>query len=472
LTTVAATVGASVCPGLAARAAGHRRPNIVVIQADDQNLDQARARFMPKLNRLIRRRGTEFRNYYVSTPLCCPSRATLLSGRYPHNHGVLTNDPGFPLFDQSAAVNLWLHRAGYETALIGKYMNFYGVRDPTEVPRGWDEWNSPPGPSMYLMYRYYLNHNGHLNFYGSHNSDYKTDVYRRLTRRYIEHSSGHQPFFLYVNPLAPHDENDAVQPANCHGPRPAHRDRRRFRHLRVRKTPSYNERDISDKPRWIRRQPRFSNAMKREIGCSYRRTRRSLLAVDDLVGSTVKALRRAGELKRTYVFYASDNGFLEGQHRLEEKAAPYRESVQVPLIVRGPGVSRGGSTRQLGSNVDLTPTFLDIANARGRATKPVDGISLLPYLHGRSSRRRGYVLLEFFDPHKYHPYRGLQGNRYTYVQYPGEGADQTELYDLANDPFQLENLAGKHRYRKVQDRLRKELRRRQDCSGRSCHRMR
>jgi N-acetylglucosamine-6-sulfatase len=471
LITVAATAAAWLSPSLPARAVAGR-PNIVVIQADDQNLDQARARFMPNLDRLLRRRGTEFRGYYVSTPLCCPSRATLLSGRYPHNHGVLTNDPGFPLFDQSAAVNLWLQRAGYRTALIGKYLNFYGVRDPTEVPRGWDEWDSPPGPSTYLMYRYYLNRNGRLSFHGSQRSDYKTDVYRRLARRYIARSSGQAPFFLYVNPLAPHDENDSVQPPKCHGARPAPRDRHRFDQLRMRKTPSYDERDISDKPRWVRRQPRFSRGTTKEIRCSYRRTRRSLLAVDDLVAATVKALRHAGELSRTYIFYTSDNGFLEGQHRLAEKAAPYRESTQVPLLVRGPGISRGSTTRQLGANIDLAPTFLDIANARGQATEPLDGISLLPYLHGRAPRRHGYVLLESFDPHKYHPYRGLQGVRYTYIRYPGAGRKQTELYDLARDPFELENVAGERRYRRVQSRLRQELRRRQDCSGRSCHRMR
>jgi arylsulfatase A-like enzyme len=427
---------------------------------------------MPKLDRNLRRRGTEFPNYFLSMPLCCPSRATLLSGRYAHNHSVRSNNAdigGFAHFDQRRALNVWLHRAGYRTGFIGKYMNGYGSTGARYVPPGWDEWHAPPGGNTFRMFDYWLNDDGRLHLRGSASRDYQTDVYRRLARRFIERERARRgPFFLFVNPLAPHDEADEIQPPGCHGPRPAPRDADRLRHLPVAKGPSYDEGDVSDKPPWIRRLPPLGDEREAEIRCSFRRSRRSLLAVDDLVGSVIRRLDRTHQLRRTFVFYTSDNGFMEGQHRIPKgKSVPYLETVRVPMIVRGPGVRRGAISEQVAGNIDLASTILDLADARGQVSEALDGISLERYLRSADTRRR-FILLELFDRRFNQPYRGLQGDRYTWVRYPEHRLKPRELYDLNADPHQLENRADDPAYADIRAQLNQILRRLRDCRGRDC----
>jgi N-acetylglucosamine-6-sulfatase len=450
--------------------ASAKAKNVVVVMTDDQNLEELSN--MRRTRALVGDRGAAFEEFFVSYPLCCPSRATYLTGQYAHNNGVLSNSPefggGYPSLHGKHALPVFMQEAGYETASIGRYLNFYGVIDPTEVPPGWGEFVSPPGRSAFAMYDYDLNENGSLVHYGGAPADYQTDVFARLASDYIrDQEDSERPFFLSVTPLAPHDESDEVVPGPLDGPRPAPRHASRFRNLRLPTNPAYDERDVSDKPPFVRREPRMSPAEQRWAEGSYRRRARSLLAVDDLVSDLVAALRETGQLKSTYVLFTSDNGFLLGSHRLNGKVVPYEESIHMPLLVRGPGIEPATRVEGLAANVDLAPTILDMAGARSDLRR-FDGISLLPALTGEKDLPSRPILLENLgeegvpdEPR----YVGLRTQRWSYVDYE---TSAPELYDMARDPFQLENLAGRSQLKEVRDRLRSRLAALEDCEGPTC----
>lgn len=449
-------------PGLA------KRPNVVVVVTDDQTLEDLGR--MPRTRSLIGERGASFSDYYVSFPLCCPSRATYLTGRYAHNSGVLSNDPefggGYPALQNRHTLAVWLDDAGYETASVGRYLNFYGVVNPTDVPPGWDRWVAPPGPSTYLMYDYELNEDGEIVSYGDRPADYQTDVYARKAVEFIRGRAGERaPFFLSVTPLAPHDENDEKVPSRFEGPRPAPRHAGELGDLELPDDPAFAERDVSDKPGLVAGDGALSAADRRKAVGSLRRRGRSLLAVDEMVDELVGALRETGELEETYLLFTSDNGYLVGEHGLDGKITPYDEVVRVPLLVRGPGIAAGTEVRTEAANVDLAPTIAELAGAE--PTRSMDGRSLLPALRGRAMPSRD-VLLENLDEArvpKQPLYAGLRNRRYSYVEYEPRGR---ELYDMRADPDQLENMAERPDARPLVERLSRRLAGLRDCKGRSC----
>ncbi len=456
-------VGALGCAG--SRPEPSSELNVVVIMTDDQTV--ADLGVMRATERSLAGAGAQFQDSVVSFPLCCPSRATYLTGQYAHNHGVFSNSPefegGYGQLDGDETLGVWLQDAGYETAQVGRYLNFYGVLDPREVPPGWDEWAVPPGPSTYLMYDYDLNLNGELVSYGGSPADYQTDVYAELATGFIEDQQGSdRPFFLSITPLAPHDENDERVRSPFDGPRPAPRHRGALAGAELPSGPAFDEADVTDKPSAIASLPRLSAKERREALGSYRRRARSLLAVDELVSRVLAALRGSDQLDETYVIFTSDNGYLLGEHRLTGKIAPYEESIRVPLLVRGPGIAAGSRVDGMAANVDLAPTILEIANAGER---PVDGISLLPALLGEDELPPRQILLENLDRSripKQRLYEGLRGTRWSYFE-TDDG--ESELYDLRSDPGQLENLAGERRKGPLLDRLASELDRLRDCRG-------
>jgi N-acetylglucosamine-6-sulfatase len=467
----AATEGArgdATREGADRRRGSRSQPNLIVVMTDDQTLGELEV--MSRTKRLLGERGATFEDAIVSFPLCCPSRATYLTGRYAHNHGVLSNSPdhdgGYERLDGNRTVAVWLQRAGYRTAQIGRYLNFYGVLDPTEVPPGWDEWAVTPGPSTYLMYDYDLNRNGEIEHYGERPRDYQTDVYARIATEFIRaEAAREEPFFLSLTPLAPHDENDEAVPSRFDGPRPAPRHRGRLVDLDPSFGPAFDEADASDKPPSIRTLPRLSMKQRRDAVGSYKRRARSLLAVDELMAKLVRTLRKTDQLDDTYVIFTSDNGFMFGEHRLKGKIAPYEGSLRVPLLARGPGIEPGTTIGGMAANVDLAPTLLDAAGSRRRQ---LDGISLLPAMLGRRNLPDREILIENLDRSrvpKHRLYRGIRSTRWSYFQTP---RGETELYDLQADPHQLENLAGTERARTDQRRLERSLRRLRDCAGDDC----
>jgi len=366
---------------LAGGAAPVVRPNIIVILTDDQDLTLGSLDYMPRTRNLIARQGMTFSNYFVPLSLCCPSRSTILTGLYPHNHKVYTNFPpdgGYERFDERGleeeTLATALHSAGYRTALIGKYLNGYpGDRPASWVPPGWDEWASPVAGSPYAAYRFTLNENGKTVKYGSTTEDYMTDVLAGKATAFVRSAAGSgQPFFLFLATYAPHKPST-----------PAKRHAGLFPDLKAPRTPSFNEADVGDKPDRIRRMPRLTPAQIGTIDTLYRKQMLSLQAVDEAVAGLVKALQETGQLANTYIVFTSDNGFHMGQHRLEPgKYTPYETDVHVPLLVRGPGVAAGSRTGALAVSVDLAPTLAGLAGVK--LPIDADGRSLVPLLRGQT----------------------------------------------------------------------------------------
>jgi N-acetylglucosamine-6-sulfatase len=410
------------------------KSNFVFILADDMRNDDLN--YMPKTRALLEEKGMRFANAYVSNPLCCPSRATIMRGQYAHNTGVWSNvapDGGWQGYQSHGHEHdnlaTRLHDAGYSTALLGKYLNHY---EGTTVPPGWDEWFAT---FSFEYFDYDVNDNGQLRHFGKGEHDYHTDVLSRQTLRFIDATVARGiPFFAYVAPLAPHE------PAI-----PAPRDEHVFDGEKGPRLPSFNETDVSDKPPWVQRWPKLSADQTVSIDYKHERRVESLQALDDLVEEVVSKLQGEGELDNTYVVFTSDNGWQEGEHRIpEEKAWAYEQNTHVPLLIRGPGIPEGSTTHKLTLNTDFFPTFTDLAGIQ--TPDYVDGRSLRSILKGNATTAwRTAILLERRNPHPEHLQsiyagRSFYGIRTSsgmkYIEY---ALGPRELYNLKADPFELTN---------------------------------
>jgi arylsulfatase A-like enzyme len=486
LLAVVVFAGRSAAPEPAYASA--KRANVVVLMTDDQTT--ADMAVMPLTRRLLGGHGVTFANSYVSYPVCCPSRATYLSGQYAHNHGVMGLYPpggGYGRFDRWNALPVWLRRAGYATAHIGKYLNGYGSQVRADVPPGWTEWHGAIDGSTYRMWGYALNDNGTRHMYGSAFEEdprlYQTDVYRRKAVDFIgRRARSRRPFFLSVAFLAPHHEATPVRIRSGHLVRSAPRHVGALGDDPAPVSPAFAEADLRDKPSFVRRNSRLTPATIAQIGARHRDRQESLLAVDEAVAAIVAALRRAGELDNTYIVFTSDNGYMQGEHNVPSgKMLPYEPSTRVPLLVRGPGIPAGRVSRELVGNVDLAPSIVDAANAR--AGKVLDGRSLLPFARHpeRRSRRpllheaggRRYISPRDHDAGEAGPvrrvmtYRAVRTPRWLYVEYR---AGARELYDLARDPYELRSLDAERGFAAVRAGLDMVLRGLSTCRGSVCRR--
>jgi N-acetylglucosamine-6-sulfatase len=431
------------------------RPNLVLVVTDD--LDVPTALEMPRLPDLMANQGLSFTRAYAAQPLCGPSRVSILTGMYSHNHGVVDNEPpryGFPAFRRLEPTSLapWLKSAGYRTALVGKYMNGYAWGTGNDyVPPGWDEWHGHLAAIEDGRYfDYWMNHNGNVVRYGSRQEDYSADVETKLALEFVRGSAGRpEPLFLYLAPQAPHT------PAKY-----AERFGSEFRYARAPRVASFNLGHVADKPSWVRQLPLLG---EREIALADNLQRfrlRSLRAVEDQLQHVLTALHETGRLDNTYLFFTSDNGLLMGQHRaVVRKGNAYEESIGIPLIVRGPGVPVG-RTDAFAMTIDLAPTLLELAGVRLPDT--IDGRSLVPLLRGRppASWRSDVLIDNFGIGHS----RTLRTDDWMYNH---QDTDEFELYDMRRDPHQIRNL-----YRTAEPALLEALKRRlatlAACRGHSC----
>ena len=452
------SVGIAVAAGVAAfllaspvlrttcsAAAAPGRLNLVVILADDERWD-SNVR-MTNVQRLLAAHGITFTNAFVTTSECCPSRASLLTGQYAHTNGVIQNfgPNSYPHFYERSNLAVWLHDAGYDTALVGKYLNDYTVYGNHHVPPGWSTWIAMDSVPEERYYDYTLNENGKLVHYGTRVSDYSTDVLARKARAFVR--TAKEPFFLYFTPIAPHLPatplpRDASAPLKLQKPRP-----------------NFDERDISDKP-WHGIYRRVFQAgaihyLDRRIEGDQLRSLRDL---DRQVGALVASLERRGVLDRTVILYASDNGFLWGEHRLGGKIWPYEESIRVPLVVRVPWKTAWGTTDdRYVLNIDYASTLAQLAGVRPRL--PQDGRSFAPLLRGASPPWRQSFVVEYLGASMYYdggppPFRALRTTRWLYVQYKN---GWRELYDLRADPYELRNMARAPATAALQARLATQL---------------
>jgi N-acetylglucosamine-6-sulfatase len=466
-------------------AASAAAPNIVVIMTDDQE-DTGSMAYMPKLQALIAKQGVTFTNSFVDVPLCAPSRVSFLTGQAAHNTGIKANSPldegGWEAFrdKEPNALPVWLQKAGYKTALIGKYLNRYGqqstygawlgwigsilhidfkrtdVGNPRDwVPPGWDLWYAFTGTRV-RYYDYLINENGTILNFGDRPNDYSTDVLADRAVRFIKDQPASQdPFFLFI----------ATKAAHAQGARaiPAPKYTQAFNDVPLPESPAFNEKDLRRK---AVKAKRIHGESMDDLKKGYRAELQSLQSVDDLVEAVVAALKSAGKLDNTVIIYTSDNGFLFGEHRLVGKSAAYEESIKVPLVMRGPGIPANATRGQLVNNLDVVATILDLAGAAPGIT--ADGRSLAPLFADADAPWRSALLIASpvnrFEPPS-HRYTGVRTPTRKYVKYDG-GFE--ELFDLSADPHELNNEAGNAPYeadlaalRRLQDTLK-------TCAGASC----
>ena len=443
LLLAAFTLGGLAPTQLPAAATAGRPPNIIFVLTDDQTA--AEFSFMPQTQRLIVEQGVTLPNFFVTVSLCCPARSTILRGQYAHNHGVLTNSEpngGYSQFMandlEASNVATWLQAQGYRTGLFGKYLNGYPSRgNGNHVPPGWDTWYAASGNSGYAEFNYTLNENGTLVRYGATPEDYLVDVLASRSTEFVRQASAAgTPFFAYIAPQVPHLPST-----------PAPRHQGLFPDMQAPRGPAFDEADVSDKPAYIRNRPPLGAAAQRAIDANYRQRLQSLQSVDDLVASLVQTLEATGQIDNTYIFVTSDNGFMQGQHRLRMgKQVPYEESIRVSLMVRGPGVPAGVIRDHLTGNTDFAPTFAAIAGAP--LPSFVDGRSLVPLLGAApptpSSWRQSFLIEHWL------PAEDIEGDRIVLPEYHGVrtagsvyveyATGERELYDLVADPYQLQNL--------------------------------
>lgn len=442
------------------------QPNVVLIQVDDQTVRQFSRKVMPKTMRLLTRRGTRFSNYIATTPQCCPSRASLLTGQYTHNNGVTSNAKGYPaLVDKDNVLPVWLQQAGYKTIHIGKFMNGYFrfVDRPADIAPGWTDWRTVTG-GRFGYYEYFLSRNGDWKHFGKHKRDYITRVLTRnavgAIKRYAPSAA---PFYLQLDQHAPHGSGGR-QVYRCSGrgiraAKPDPRDLNAFRHARLPRPPSFNELRLADKPSFLRA-PRLDRDARANLRFHWRCALASLVAVDRSVAAVHRAVKRMGELDQTVFIYTSDNGHFFGEHRLAKgKVLPYEEAIRQPLVIDLPGRGDVRKAHAPAGNIDLAPTILDLAHARPcppeGACRTMDGRSLMPLLTNSGQWPRGRGLLT--------EYHAVSSGRYQTCHYDGirthtsiyvetysvvaNSAQRTcretfvvERYDLKHDPFELRNL--------------------------------
>jgi arylsulfatase A-like enzyme len=448
LTTLAVLLGLTLAGGASARPPA-QRPNIVFVLTDD--LDWNLVQYMPHVQQL-QAQGTTFTNYLVTDSLCCPSRASIFTGCYPHTTGIFTNggpDGGFAVFhargEESDTFATRLQSRGYRTALMGKYLNGYTPQRrvdgrPLYIPPGWNEWDV--AGNAYPEFDYNLNENGKLVHYGSRPGAYLTDVLARKSGAFVHRASAAgKPFFLEVSTFAPHAPYT-----------PAPRDASDFPGLQAPRTPAFNEADVSDKPAWLSGHPLLNPTQVSEIDNVYRERAQAVEAVDDLIAKLEGELQRDGVADNTYIFFSSDNGYHLGEHRLlPGKLTAFETDIRVPLIVAGPAVGSGRSVARVTENVDLYPTFVRLG--RAGSSPLADGKSLVPLLHGDPAPSwRDAALVEHHGPDfgveagpdaaqpgsgNPSTYEALRLPYTTYVEYAN---GEREYYDLKSDPYELTNI--------------------------------
>jgi arylsulfatase A-like enzyme len=476
------------------------KPNVIMLTTDDQTLRDMVA--LPQTQALIGGAGASFQRAFVSFPLCCPSRVTVQTGQYAHNHHVLGNTPpsgGYQTFNDSNDLPVWLQSAGYRTIHIGKMPNGFGT-NPTVVPAGWGPFNGGgptskgefygflgPGSSYF---GFQLDENGVVKQYDA--ADYQTDVYADKAVERIDHHVDlfpNTPLYMQVQFFAPHDPNQ-----------PAIRHQGAFASAPLPTGKSFNEKDLKDKPGWVKRIKKMGGGLISKIATRYRGRLETLLAVDEAVQKILNSLQGNGILGNTYVIFTSDNGFMQGQHRLHQgKFVPYGPSTQVPLMIRGPGISAGAVSKELVSNVDITATILEASGAPPGLTQ--DGRSLLPFAQDPRKKSTRPILLETGPPgaigeiatasgkrrarlSKYvknldldHTaqiarvvtaprYRAIRTGRYLLVKY---GDRSRELYDLSKDRLEVNSVFKNRRYVAVRKFLQKALAKLTPCVGASCN---
>jgi arylsulfatase A-like enzyme len=499
-------------PRTVTAAAAATKPNIVTVMADDMRTDDLR--FMPAVRRLLVGQGLTFRNSFSPYPLCCPARASFLTGRYAHNHHVFSHESpyGFQSFDDHATVATALQESGYQTGFVGKYLNGYGAERSLVtggpsfryVPSGWTDWYGAverPAGSPYRSggtYNYMhtiFNVNGRID--DSHKGQYQTGVLGRFARSLVQkYHRSPRPFFLWLSAVAPHfgrpyEKGDPVHVKRGGGgftriATPARpkwvrgtldRQIPRASGLPVNGGPS--EADVSDKPRPMNTQPELSREERYAERNLTRQRAEALVVLDREVARLVAKLKQTGEYANTVFLFTSDNGYFLGEHRMRQgKIKPHEPSLRVPFVMAGRGIPHGERFDPI-TTPGITATIADLAGATARMPYPEDGLSVVPAI----ARDRGWtvpIVTEGLESGNMFPQEpalkaagfrdarntiGIRTPRYKYVRYSDGDA---ELYDLDRDPNELTSRIADPAYAAVRDELHRLWLDYEDCLGASC----
>jgi N-acetylglucosamine-6-sulfatase len=464
-TVVLVTVTGMVRTGLAAT----ERPNVVLVVTDDLT----KRDYFDLTSDLgsFTSGGTYFKNAFATTSVCCPSRASMLTGLYAHNHGVTQNIDPVVGYEQYHAqgydqkdLPVWLKGSGYKTGLVGKYMNRYDAQ-ADGVPAGWTDWYGADDPTS----NWTLNENGSMKTYPQDPTapgyQHWEDVLGDKAVQFVgdAHASG-KPFFLWYGTHAPHTP-ELVAP----------RDEDRMDTWPAYDPPNFNEEDVSDKPQWVQDQSPISSTLQQTLEQKRQKRLTSMLAVARNLARLKSELRATGELSNTYLILISDNGYHLGEHRLRAgKMTAYEEDMRVPLAISGPGVA-SGNARHMVLNTDLAPTIADLANVRPKFA--TDGRSFAPLLPtGRSDIAADDFRQRFMEENwrsevptpngpKLFPAPtnfAVRGLNFLYDRYL---TGETEYYDLTLDPFELESKQVSGNRKEALDKLRMRLR---NCRGAEC----
>jgi len=402
------------------------RPNFLIIVTDDQRFDTME--FMPNTQQLIFDQGVTFSKGYITTPFCCPSRASILTGMYAHNHWVLVNED--PLEFRSMVEDI--HRNGYYTGLVGKYLNSWKGETRPE----YDYWVSFWGGTMKNYYDPDLDVNGTW----SKHTGYSTYLFRDYVVQFLD-EAGQQskPFFLLYAPNAPHAPFT-----------PAMEDKNLLTDLPPFRPESFNEADVSDKPASISNMAPLSDEDIDSIDNTRRRQLLTQIALDRTIPDIINKLSEIGELDNTVIIFLSDNGKHWGEHRLDSKSTAYEESVRVPFAIRYPAlVPVPYIDDRLVANIDIAPTVYELSETRIPST--VDGRSMVG-LFKDGTEWRDHLLLEAW------PDRGAWSAIHTgdYIYIETED-DMSEFYDLTTDPYQMDNAINASQYQDLIFKLKQYL---------------
>nr|XP_020443069.1 N-acetylglucosamine-6-sulfatase-like [Monopterus albus] len=480
------------------RCADSAKPsNIVLILTDDQDVQLGGMVPMKKTKALIGDAGATFVNAFTASPLGCPSRSSILTGRYPHNHEVknnsLSGNCSSPLWQkgpEAEAFPIYLSKQKYQTFFAGKYLNQYGEKeagDVAHVPPGWDQWYALVGNSQY--YNYTLSVNGKEEKHSdSYEKDYLTNLIVNRSLRFLDDRSPQHPFFLMLSPPAPHSPWTAA---------PQYQGE--FSNVKAPRDGSFNK--PGKAKHWLLRQPvnPMTDSSLAFLDDAYRRRWRTLLSVDDMVEALVKKLDSIKELNNTYIFYTSDNGYHTGQFSLPiDKRQLYEFDIRIPLMVRGPGIKPNQTLQAPVLNIDLAPTILDISGVNLSSVN-VDGQSFLSQMAPslRNGTARPFFLVEYSgeghpttDPicpklgpglsqcfpdcvcedaynNTYACIRTLDSeHNLQYCEF-ADSESFVEVYNLTSDPHQLQNIV-KQVDPSVLQIMNQRLIKLQSCAGNSC----
>ncbi|ORX97372.1 Arylsulphatase [Basidiobolus meristosporus CBS 931.73] len=466
---------------------GEKKPNFLIFLMDDQDLKMDSLNYMPRVQKYIASQGTTFKHHYISTAVCCPSRVSFWTGQFPHNHNVTDENPphgGYPKFLSrqldSNYLPFWLQQANYTNYYVGKFINGVDAKNPGP-PKGWAHFEPLVAPWIYQ----YLNPTFSLNGapFQAHQGEYQTDVILNKTLNILDVlKSTDQPFLFTVSPVAPHDtvvmssENEYPE---FYPPVPAERHKLLFDDLKVPRKPNFNP-EIQDKPSWLKTLPRLNQTRVDDLDEHYRLRIRSLQAVDELVEKVILKLEKNGQLDNTYIIYTTDNGYHLGQHRLGAgKGTPYEEDVNIPFIIRGPGIAKGEISQAFTTHTHVPATILSLAGLDAPEHLDAPPMPVLEAPSPSNDLTEAFNVEFWADAFFEDTWERFTSNSYKAVRIIGEGYNyyfstwctgEHELYDLLEDPYQLRNVHPDviERDPELINRLNALLNVLRDCLGNTC----